>query len=245
MGLLDLVQEHHAERPPPHALGELAAFLVADIAGRGADQPGDGVALHVFAHIQPDHGVLGAEHVFGERLGELGLADPGGPQEQEVGDRPAAFAQARPRQAHGVGDGPHSLVLADDALVELLLHLGQPLAFLDGELRDRDAGQLGHDLGDLLDADLRGAGADAATPALRGLLQPLALLLPARLEVLDPILALAGLGAVELALQLAHLRLQLQHLGRPGRGVDLHPRRSLVDQVDGLVGQETVGDVAL
>jgi hypothetical protein len=32
MGLLDLVEEDHAEGLAPHGLGELAALLIADIA---------------------------------------------------------------------------------------------------------------------------------------------------------------------------------------------------------------------
>ena len=39
VGLFDLVEEHHRVGPAAHRLGELAALLVADVAGRGADQP--------------------------------------------------------------------------------------------------------------------------------------------------------------------------------------------------------------
>ena len=45
VGLLDLVEEHHGERLAAHLLGELAALLVADVAGRRAEQPRDGVLL--------------------------------------------------------------------------------------------------------------------------------------------------------------------------------------------------------
>jgi hypothetical protein len=41
MRLLDLVEQDHLVRPPPHRFGQHAAFLIADIAGRGADQAGD------------------------------------------------------------------------------------------------------------------------------------------------------------------------------------------------------------
>src|SRR6185437_13010253 len=41
--LLDLVEEDHRVRPPAHGFRELAAFLVAHVAGRRADQPCDGV----------------------------------------------------------------------------------------------------------------------------------------------------------------------------------------------------------
>ena len=49
----------------------------------------------------------------------------------------------------------------------------------------------------------------------------------------------------ELDLELHHAAVRLVELDR--RGVDLHPqaRRRLVDEVDRLVGQEAVGDVAL
>ena len=88
------------------------------------------MALHVFRHVDADHGVLVAEDRLGERLGQLGLADAGRAEEQEGGDRPAAFAQAGAGEAHGVAHRLDRLVLADDALVQPLLHLDQPLALL-------------------------------------------------------------------------------------------------------------------
>jgi len=39
MRLLDLVEQHDAVGPTTHRLGELPAFLVADVAGRRADEP--------------------------------------------------------------------------------------------------------------------------------------------------------------------------------------------------------------
>ena len=55
VGLLDLVEQHHAVGLAPHGLGQLAAFVVADVAGRRADQPRDGVLLHVLRHVDADH----------------------------------------------------------------------------------------------------------------------------------------------------------------------------------------------
>ena len=40
-------------------------------------------------------------------------------------------------------------------------------------------------------------------------------------------------------------RFQLLHVDGPGSGRNFHARRGLVDQVDGLVGQEAAGDVAV
>ena len=61
VGLLDLVEQDHREGLSPHGLGELAALLVADVAGRGPDQARDGVLLHVLAHVDPDDVVLGVK----------------------------------------------------------------------------------------------------------------------------------------------------------------------------------------
>ena len=75
VGLLDLVEEHDRERLAAHRLGELAALLVADVAGGRADEAADRVLLHVLAHVELDQGALVAEEELGERLGELGLPD--------------------------------------------------------------------------------------------------------------------------------------------------------------------------
>ena len=44
VGLLDLVQQHHRVRAAAHRLGQLAALVVADVAGRRAHQPRDASA---------------------------------------------------------------------------------------------------------------------------------------------------------------------------------------------------------
>ena len=119
MRLLDLVEQDHLIGPPPHRFGERAAFLVADIARRRADQPRDRVLLHVFRHVHAHQRGLVVEQEFGERLGELGLADAGRPQEHERADRPVRVLQAGARAAHRGRDGLHGLGLADDALAEL------------------------------------------------------------------------------------------------------------------------------
>ena len=112
------------------------------------------MALHELAHVDLDQRVFGAEHELGQRLGQLGLADAGGPQEDEGADRPLGILQAGARAADGLGDRVDRLVLADDALVQRLLHLQQALGFLLGDARDRDAGPHRHDLGDVLVGDL-------------------------------------------------------------------------------------------
>ena len=83
VGLLDLVEQHDLVGPAPDRFGQHAAFLIADIARRSADQPGDRMLLHELRHVDADHGVRIVEQEFGERLGQLGLADAGRAEEQE------------------------------------------------------------------------------------------------------------------------------------------------------------------
>ena len=87
VGLLDLVEQDDAEGSASDQLGQAAAVVVADVAGRRADDAADGVALLVLGHVEPDQRVLGVEQVLGQGLGELGLADAGRSDEDERADR--------------------------------------------------------------------------------------------------------------------------------------------------------------
>src|SRR5204862_6373025 len=104
MGLLDLVEEYDRERLAPHGLGELAALLVADIARRRADQPADGVLLHVLAHVELDEMGLVAEEELGERLGQLGLPDAGRAEEDERATRTLRVLQSGACTPYGLRD---------------------------------------------------------------------------------------------------------------------------------------------
>ena len=116
MRLLDLVEQDDRVRAAAHRLGELPAFLVADVARRRADEPRDGVLLHVLGHVDAHHRVLVVEQELGERARRLRLADAGGAEEDERADRAVRILQSGAGAAHRVGDRLHGLVLADDAL---------------------------------------------------------------------------------------------------------------------------------
>ena len=148
--LLDLVEQEHGVGPPAHRLGQLTRLLVADVTGRGADQPADRVPLLELGHVEADHRVLVTEQRLGERARELGLPDSGGPEEEEAADRAIRVAEAGAGAAHSLGDRRHGLVLADNPLVQLLLEAQQPLALFGCQLRDRDPRGPRDDLGDVL-----------------------------------------------------------------------------------------------
>jgi hypothetical protein len=94
VGLLDLVEQHDGVRTTPHRFGELTALLVADVAGRRADEPGNTVLLAVLAHVDPHDGPFVVEQELGQRLGELGLADAGRSEEQERAGRSVGVTDA-------------------------------------------------------------------------------------------------------------------------------------------------------
>ena len=144
--LLHLVEQHHRIRAATHGLGQLTALLIPDVARRRADQAGHGGLLHVLAHIDAHHGLLVVEQEVGERLGELGLAHTGGAEEQERAGRAVRVGDAGARTAHRVGHGLDGLLLADDALAEVLLHVQELLVLALHEAADGDAGPVGDDL---------------------------------------------------------------------------------------------------
>src|SRR3954471_22641796 len=147
--------EYGFARPAPR---DLPALVVADVTGRRADEPGHGVLLHVLRHVDPDHGLLVAEEELGERARQLGLADAGRAEEHEGAGRALRILQAGARAPDRLRDDLDRLVLADDALVELLLHAHELLRLGLGELEHRDAGPHRDDVGDLLLADGRALG---------------------------------------------------------------------------------------
>ena len=89
-------------RPAAHRFGELPAFLVADVARRRADQPRDGVLLHVLRHVDAHHRVLVVEQKLGERARSLGLSNAGRTEEDERADRPIRILKSGARAPHRV-----------------------------------------------------------------------------------------------------------------------------------------------
>jgi hypothetical protein len=79
MGFFDLVEKYDAIRAAAHSFGQLAAFVVADVAGRGADDLGHAVLFHEFAHIKPDKRSFVIEHEIRQSFAQLGFPYAGGP----------------------------------------------------------------------------------------------------------------------------------------------------------------------
>ena len=139
---------------PPHRLGQLTALVVADVAGRRTDQTGHRVLLAVLAHVDADHRALVVEQEVRQRLGQLGLADAGGAEEQERARRPVGVGHAGPAAANRIGHRLHGLLLADDPLAELVLHAQQLGGLALEHPAGRNAGPRRHHVGDVVGTDL-------------------------------------------------------------------------------------------
>ena len=83
VGLLDFIEQDDAVRAAADGFAKLAALFIADVTGRRADKPRDGVLLHVFAHVNADHGVFVIEKKFSEGAGGFGFADARGAEKDE------------------------------------------------------------------------------------------------------------------------------------------------------------------
>ena len=125
------------------------------------------------------------------------------------------IAQAGPGPPDGIRHGLDRLVLADDPLVEALLHVDELGHLAFEELGDRDPRPRGHDLGDVVRVDLL---LEQATRTVEG--GDRRLLLAESLLELDQgaVLELGCAAVVGLALDLLDPRLERLELrlGRPG-----------------------------
>ena len=143
----DVVLDSDQPRP-----GKLAGLLAA-LKSLGLDKSTDVfvTADHGFSTIakRSETSVAARDEAAG---GPLGVFEP------------AAAA------AHGLGDALDGFVLADDAVVQILLHLHQAQGVFGGHPRERDAGHLGNHFGNDFLVDNAAVLARFFTPFLGDLL---------------------------------------------------------------------------
>ena len=141
--LLDLVEQHHGVGPAPHRLGELPAFLVADVARaarRSAARPCAApwyslMSMRTMARSSSNRKSASARasSVLPTPVGPRNRNEPIGRFGRQPGARPA----------DRVRDRLDCLLLVDDPRVQRLLHVDELLHLALHQPRDRDAGPLG------------------------------------------------------------------------------------------------------
>ena len=245
MRFLYLIEKHDGVRMTAHLLGELSALLITDIPRRRADEPGDIEALSVFAHVDADKGILCAEHLLCEALGKIGLTYTRRPEEHERADRMIRIFQSDAVSLDGFHHLVDGTVLADDKLLQLRTHIAKALALSLSHALHRNASHHRHDIGNFLLCDSLSRFSLALLPFL---LQETKLLLQFCLTVTvvgGELEVLRADGILLLTLDVLDILLLIGDLLRHLSVLQMDARADLIDDVDSLVGHETVGDVTV
>ena len=100
-------------------------------------------------HVDLDERVGVTEKKLGQRLGQLGFAHTRRPGENERTRRPLGVFKACAGAPDRLGDRLDGVVLADDALMELILHAQQARGLLLGQFEHRNARPVAQNFSDL------------------------------------------------------------------------------------------------
>ncbi len=225
--------------------GKLAAFLVAHVSWRRADKTAYAEFLHVLAHVDADQRVGTVEEILGEFLGKMSLAHACGAEEHERAYWLCGVLQAETIPLDGLHHLGNGIVLPDDSLLEFGLHLQQPYALCLGDALHGNASHHGHHL-------CHHVGIDSLA-VIGKLLFPLFPLcgkflcqrggIVAQACSLGEIVAFRGGKLVGIGLGKFGFGF-LEFFGYPHMGYP-HARTGFVESVDCLVGEITVGYVAV
>ena len=125
MCLFDFVQQDYAVRMTAYSLGQLTAFVIADVSRRRTDQTRYGMLLHVFAHIDTYHVAFIIKKYLCQGLSELSLADTGRAKEDKGANRTVRILDSGTRTDNGLADSLDCLILTDNMLVQDFLQVNQ------------------------------------------------------------------------------------------------------------------------
>ncbi len=241
--LLDFIQQNDRIRVALDALGELAALFVAHISGRRTDQLRNRMLLHVLRHVEANQALLAAEQERRQSARDFGFADAGGPQEQERSGRAAGRFQPGARTADGARQRRNRFLLADDALVQLVFDAQQLGDLFLFDRRHGHAGPARHHVFDIVLGDAAGGGIVQVVllAQLAHVLALFALLVGIEARLFEFVVRDGVFHAVHDELDAL---LDIRQIGRKRGLAQFHARAGFVDQIDGLVRQEAVRNVA-
>jgi hypothetical protein len=138
------VEQNDGIGVPAHRFGELAAFLIAHIPRRRADQAGHGELFHVLRHVDANHVLLVVEQRLREGFCKLRFADAGRAEKQERTDRPVRVLNSGARAQDGFRNLFYGFVLPDHALVEDVLQVQELLPLTFHQARNRNSRPFAH-----------------------------------------------------------------------------------------------------
>src|SRR6266436_7055869 len=244
MRLLHFVQQDDRVWCPLHALGELSAFFIAHVTRRRTDQLRDRVLLHELGHIEADQRLFAAEHEVGQGARDFGLAHARRTEEQERADGPVRTLQAGTAAANGSGQRQNSFVLRDDPFVQLFFDAQQFLRLFFFNGSDGHAGPARYHVLDVLPTDNAGGGFIEVVFFAKGaqVLALLAFFVRVEARLLELVVRDGVLHTVDDELDAL---LDFGDVFRQRRLPQFHAGARFVDQVDRLVRQEAVRNVAV
>ena len=109
--------------------------------------------LAVLAHVDPHQRFLIVEHELSQCFGQLCFPNTGRPDKNKRPNRTSGVFQAAPGAPDGISHRFYCLRLTYHSLMQPVFHLQQFILFIFQHLRDRDAGPLVDDLGNIVDID--------------------------------------------------------------------------------------------
>ena len=124
MSLLDFVEQDDAVRVGANGIDQQPALFEADVPRRRADQPRDGVLLHVLAHVVPRELVSEMQR---ELFAELGLANAGRSGKQERAGRTIELTEPGTRPLDRARHEHDGLVLPEYDTAQRFLQRAQPV----------------------------------------------------------------------------------------------------------------------
>ena len=243
--LLDLIEQHHRVRTLTHGLRKLAALVEAHVTRRRTHQARHAVLFHVFGHVEGDKRVLGVEQELGQRLGKLGFTHAGRTQENKRTRRSFRVFQACARTTDSLGQRRNGFILANDALVQHAFHAQQLRGFRFRKVGHRHARGHRYHIGHFFFRDFLDFLAAVFGKVLYCLVALGAQLFFLVAQLRGLLVILRGNGSSALFGHLAQLFFQLAHFFGQHHVADAHARARFVNHVNGLVGQETILNVAL
>ena len=198
--------------------------------------------LHEFGHVEAHQRALRSKQERRQAARHLGFADARRTQEKERAHGPARGLESRTRAPDGPRQGGDRLVLADDALVELVLDAQQLRHLFLFDRGHRDAGPARHHLLNVLARNhAHGRFVDVVLLAQQAQVLPLlAFLVGVEARFLEFV---AGDGTFHSVDHELDPLLHVDHLFGHGTLAQLHTGPRLIDEVNCFIRQVAVGNV--
>ena len=245
VSLFDFVKQHNRERLATNGLCELTAFFVAHVSRRRANQAADRVLLHVFAHVESNQRIIITKQEVGKCFCELGLAHAGWAEEDERTAWTLWVFEARACATNALADSFDCIILRNDSLVQLGFHVEQLGRFFFGEFVHRNACPHAQHFGNcffVYFVKQVNAACFYSSLFFETLFEQCTLLIAQTASFFEALffnsLLFSFLHVIDLGFDFLQVR-------RRGHALDAQTAAGFIDEVDCLVWQVTVGDVAV